>query len=142
MLPVREPHAGRSRVSVAHPTRGAHLGTVRRLLAFAVAAAVAGTSAASATSAYCPAMRARALKHCCCAPGPSEAARLTCCTQNGEVSARSASAREQPERVQLAPLLVAVAFSHPSGDVSAPVTTPARELLASAGGPPPIPLRV
>jgi len=115
---------------------------VRRLLAFAVAAAVAATSVASAASEYCPAMRARALKHCCCPPGPAEAARLTCCTQSGEVSARTASVREQTERVQLAPFLVAVAFSHPSSDLSAPVITPARELLPSAAGPPSVPLRV
>jgi hypothetical protein len=141
-LPFHQPHAGRSPISVAHTALGAHLGTVRRLLALAVAGAVAATSVVSATSAYCPAMRARALKHCCCPPGPSEAARLTCCTQNGEVSASASSAREQTERVQLVPLLVAADFSHPSGEPSAPVTTPARELLASAAGPPPVPLRI
>jgi hypothetical protein len=130
------------RVSVARLRLGAHLGTVRRLLAFAVAGAVAATSVASATSAYCPMMRAQALKHCCCPPARSEAPRLTCCTSSDEVSPSAASAREQRERVQLAPVLVAVAFSHPSGEPSVPVIAPARELLASAAGPPPVPLRI
>jgi hypothetical protein len=133
---------GWSRVSVARRPYGTHVGAVRRLLAVAIAAAVTATSVASTTFSSCPAMRARGLKSCCCPPSPPRAARLTCCTQNGDASASASAAREQTQRVQLPPLLVAAVFSHQSVDPSTPVTTPARELLASAAGPPPVLLRI
>jgi hypothetical protein len=141
-LPCQPPCRFVCRVSVALPRRSAHLGSVHRLLAIAVAGAVAVTSVAAAPSANCPAMRERVLKHCCCPPGPPEAARLTRCTQDGRVSASTSSPREQTERVQVAPLLVAIVFSHPSSDRAIALTAPTRESPAIAVGPPPVPLRV
>ena len=135
-------HPGRPRVWVARPAGGGHLATVRRLLAIAIAAALVGTSVASAAATYCPAMRAQALKHCCCPSGPSGGARLTCCTQNGEVSGPASSAREHTERFQVAPVLVAVLFAHPSADRTIAVIGPSRALHATSAGPPSVPLRV
>lgn len=87
-------------------------------------------------------MRARALSHCCCPPGPAEHARLTCCTTSPESSIVT-NAREQTERPQLAPIIGVVAHVQPrDGLLSAAIALP-RGLPASTAAPPfLLPLRV
>jgi len=90
----------------------------------------------------CLAMRAHALAHCCCPALAAGAARLTCCTVEDGSGVTTTPAREQTKELQLAPILAATDFSYPSDGFHVAPTTTARALLASAAGPPPVPLRI
>lgn len=113
---------------------------VRRFLAIVIAGAVAATSVAAAAES-CPAMRARALKRCCCPPSPQGSARLTCCTVTSTDRATS-SARDRPEQAPLASHPVATSWSYPTPPLPLFGGTPAQMLLASAAGPPVVALRI
>src|SRR6266568_7821100 len=104
---------------------------VRRLVAIAAAVGVAASSVAYAASMNCPAMRARALSHCCCPQGAAEQARLTCCTTSAESSAVPPSPRVQTDRPHFAPNTAVVADVQPADGLQVPVTAFSRALLAS-----------
>lgn len=111
---------------------------MQRLLAVAVACTLATSSFAAVEP--CPMAPARA-RRCCCAPLSHEHPRLTCCRSAGGREATSV-ARDRPERAAMAvaPEAAARAFVSPGPAVS--VTEPRGSVLASAAGPPPLPLRI
>jgi hypothetical protein len=112
---------------------------MRRLFALFIAGALAATSVAAADS--CPAMRAKALKRCCCPPSSPGHARLTCCeTKTVAASATVVRDRHDQPPVVAAPAtalwtFVSVAPAHFSA-------LPAQAVIASAAGPPPVPLLI